>query len=531
MIFQKKRGQSLIEILVGLGVGAIIIIGVSTLMVSNLKSSLSVKVNQAASSLAQELINSTKSVAESDWQLIYNLSKGSVNSYFRVASGTQSLIVSGKESVLDNNISSGLVGHWKFDEAAGTIAYDATRNNNSGTLVNNPVSIPLCKIGSCLNFNSLNSTYVNVPDSDVLNPQAISLTAWVYLTESPTANGNIVSKGDNSGYRFRISNTSKVAWFDRGCTNCISSNQIVSQNTWVHIVVTGDSSGLKIFLNGALDNSNVVAYGALNTATSLKIGAEPAYNEYFTGYIDDVRVYNRALTGDEIKNLYNSRIFTRHFYVDNVNRDQCGIGNISSSTPTACALGPGTSGIINDPSTQKTTAVVKDASGNDILSAFEYVIRKRNVSFVQTDWSAGSGQEGPITSPNSAFSASTNITYTSSTGSIYTTAASGTLISSTIDTGMASGTAPNFIIWKGQLNGGTVKFQIASSNNSSGPWTYLGPAGTSDESTDWYSAASDVSMPISLALHNNKRYFRYKVFLYLGTHSPGINDIIINWSP
>lgn len=322
-----EKGQSLIEILVGLGVGAIIIIGVSALMVSNLKSSLSVKVNQAASSLAQELINSVKSIAESDWRLIYSdLSKGSAYNYY-VATSTKS-IISGTETITVEN-----------------------------------------------------------------------------------------------------------------------------------------------------------------------------------------------------------RTFKRSFYVENVNRDLCGIGNISSSTVTGCPLGPGSSGIAEDPSMQKITAVVKNASDNNILSAFEHVIRKRNISFIQTDWSAGPGQEGPITSPNSAFSASTNITYTSSTGSIYTTAASGTLISSTIDTGMASGTAPNFIIWNGQSNGGAIKFQIASAATSTGPWTYLGPGNTSDENTDSYNAASNTSMPISLALHNNKRYFRYKVFLYLGTQSPEINDIIINWSP
>ncbi|MBI5401464.1 hypothetical protein HZB05_01385 [Candidatus Wolfebacteria bacterium] len=327
MFFKKTNGQSLIEMVVGLGVGAIILIGVSTLMVSNLKSSLSVKVNQAASSLAQELINSVKSIAESDWRLVYsNLSKGSAYNYY-VATSTKS-IISGTETITAEN-----------------------------------------------------------------------------------------------------------------------------------------------------------------------------------------------------------RTFTRYFYVDNVNRDQCSIGNISSSTPTACPLGPGTSGITEDPSTQKITAVIKDANNNIVISMFEYIARKRNVSFAQTDWSAGPGQEGPITSPNNMFFTSTNITYTSSTGSIYTTAASGTLISSTMDTGVASGTAPNFIMWKGQSNGGTIKFQIASAVTSTGPWTYLGPAGTSDESTDSYSAATDVSMPLSLALHNNKRYFRYKVFLYLGTHSPEVNDIIINWSP
>jgi hypothetical protein len=106
------------------------------------------------------------------------------------------------------------------------------------------------------------------------------------------------------------------------------------------------------------------------------------------------------------------------------------------------------------------------------------------------------------------------------------------LISSVFDTGVASGTALNTIMWQGSKPAGTsVKFQIASSNSSGGPWSYLGPDGSG---TTYYSP-SDAGIPaqINLSYHNGYRYFRYKVFLESDVgkaQAPRIDNIIINWS-
>ena len=110
--------------------------------------------------------------------------------------------------------------------------------------------------------------------------------------------------------------------------------------------------------------------------------------------------------------------------------------------------------------------------------------------------------------------------------------ASGTLISSIFDTQATNGVAINTIIWQGnQPSGTSVKFQIASSNSTS-TWSYLGP----DGSDTTYYTPTDANMPvqINLAQHNNKRYFRYKIFLESDpdqTQSPRVDDVIINWSP
>jgi len=106
------------------------------------------------------------------------------------------------------------------------------------------------------------------------------------------------------------------------------------------------------------------------------------------------------------------------------------------------------------------------------------------------------------------------------------------LISSVFDTGLAGGAAINSIMWQGNKPSGTsVKFQMASANDSEGPWSYLGPDGSD---TTYYSP-SDIGIPVQINLiyHNNHRYFRYKVFLETDvakTVSPRVDNVIINWS-
>ena len=111
------------------------------------------------------------------------------------------------------------------------------------------------------------------------------------------------------------------------------------------------------------------------------------------------------------------RTFTRYFSIENTSRNLCGASDITTNATSSCASGPGSSGVADDPSTQKITAIVTWPESRSI-SKTQYLTRNINKVFVQTDWSAGPGQEGPITSENNQFATSTNINYTTTTGSI-----------------------------------------------------------------------------------------------------------------
>lgn len=113
------------------------------------------------------------------------------------------------------------------------------------------------------------------------------------------------------------------------------------------------------------------------------------------------------------------------------------------------------------------------------------------------------------------------------------TPATAELTSSIFDTQSAGGVAINTIMWQGiQPLGTEVRFQIASSNNSAGPWDYKGRDGSN---TTYYSPSGPNNpSQINLTYHNNYKYFRYKIFLYSNpaqTLGPRVDDVIINWSP
>ncbi len=115
------------------------------------------------------------------------------------------------------------------------------------------------------------------------------------------------------------------------------------------------------------------------------------------------------------------RTFTRYFSIENVSRNLCGASDITTEAISSCASGPGSSGIAEDPSTQKITSVVSWTAGGSAggsINKVQYFTRSQNKVFIQTDWSGGTGQEGPITSENNKFASSTNINFSTTTGSI-----------------------------------------------------------------------------------------------------------------
>lgn len=112
-----------------------------------------------------------------------------------------------------------------------------------------------------------------------------------------------------------------------------------------------------------------------------------------------------------------------------------------------------------------------------------------------------------------------------------TSASNGSLESATIDFGTASST-PNYLIWQGtQPTGTTVKFQLASASSSSGPWSYIGPDGTTGS---YYTPSGpNAAEKIRQANHLNYRYLRYKMYLYSDTGqtvTPNVTDVTISYS-
>lgn len=204
---------------------------------------------------------------------------------------------------------SSLVGHWKFDEGSGDVAGDSSGKGNDGTLVNDPTWVD-GKFGKALSFDG-SDNYVEVLDSDSLNiTDEITIESWVYVVGSSGKIENIVYKAVSATstegvYRLRyFDNTNFIGNLSIGGTYYSNNGDTtVPLNTWHHVVLTYDGSNIKLFLNGKEDTTPVAVSGTIDTNNyPLFIGSRDGG---FNGTIDEVRIYNRALSPEEIKAEYN----------------------------------------------------------------------------------------------------------------------------------------------------------------------------------------------------------------------------------
>lgn len=211
------------------------------------------------------------------------------------------------------------VAWWKMDECQGGTLNDSSGNNLSGTItigaLGTQSSIGTCNTassawgnGSIGKFNSSfsldgNDDFATVTSSALIAPSEITVTAWIN-PDGLSAAGNIVSKGDNSGYRMRVFSNGTLDFIDRGATNILTTTSAVTNNSWSHVAFVGSSSGLRIYINGKLVASNAVGYGAPNTG-NLTIGTRNSGGERYSGKMDDLRIYNYALTQAQIQQVMN----------------------------------------------------------------------------------------------------------------------------------------------------------------------------------------------------------------------------------
>ena len=222
-------------------------------------------------------------------------------------------------------LDTGLVGHWTFDgKDMYTNVKDTSGAGNNGDLIlgasgNTSTTTGPGPIGQALKFDGTDDG-VNVGNPSVLNDLGpMSLSEWVYLNPSGagTAQKVLGKDGGSSGYwylEFDDTAPEKRA-FDfakKGATvlEVVSSNGAYEYGKWYHAVATWDgstnASGVKLYLNGTQITSLQKNQNGVSLASD---AANPFYisnpgDHPINGLEDDVRVYNRVLSADEIKRLY-----------------------------------------------------------------------------------------------------------------------------------------------------------------------------------------------------------------------------------
>jgi hypothetical protein len=195
-----------------------------------------------------------------------------------------------------------LVAAYAFNETSGATAKDATGHGLTGT-VSGATWVAAGKYGRALSFDG-DKDQVTIADNTRLDlTTGMTLEAWVQPT---TTSGwrTVMAKeqGDGMVYGlFGSSDTGKAAadvfttsGFNTRATTALSTS------TWTHVAATFNGSTLTIYINGVASSSRSVS-GPLKTSTGvLRLGGTSALGQWFKGRIDEVRIYNKALTAAQI---------------------------------------------------------------------------------------------------------------------------------------------------------------------------------------------------------------------------------------
>src|SRR5215510_13770156 len=200
----------------------------------------------------------------------------------------------------------GLVAAYGFNEGTGNTVADISGNNNTGTLGSGVSWTTQGKFGNALVFNG--GSFVTVPNAPSLNlTSGMTLEAWVFPTVNATNWSTALMREQASDLVYTLYagspanrpnvyfNTTTTASGERG----IAGPSALALNTWSHLAATYNGSTLSLYVNGALVASQAFS-GAIVTSTgALRIGGNGVWGEYFQGRIDEVRIYNRALSATE----------------------------------------------------------------------------------------------------------------------------------------------------------------------------------------------------------------------------------------
>lgn len=198
------------------------------------------------------------------------------------------------------DITTGLAMHLKFNEAGGTTAADATGNNNNGNL-NNGAVFSTGKIGNAVSLNGSNQ-YLTVNNSGSLNPtSAITLSVWI---KASSLTGNrVIFKKQNWSASYELAIYGGQLTFNLNGPGSVST-AAPSTGVWHLITATYDGAAKKIYVDGSISQA---ASGPIGTnGEAIMIGTSGGWENYFSGLVDDARIYNRALSQTDVQSLYNS---------------------------------------------------------------------------------------------------------------------------------------------------------------------------------------------------------------------------------
>ena len=245
------------------------------------------------------------------------LTAAEITELYNAGAGTQHLIEGGdlrtyasdgstqyaREVVSCKRLQRGLLNFWKLDEASG----NAADSVGSLTLTQSNMTYSTGKLGNAAIFNGSNGKLAGTYpiDPDTLN-EGMTISAWTYVTSSSYA--HFVSFQENAGWGgidLSISGGNYAARFGAGSTGYVfSTSTAVLTNQWVHLCITHDKGFNRYYVNGA-EVASQAALALANTGSTFALGFDHG-TTYLNGKMDEVGIWERALSAQEVSSMYNA---------------------------------------------------------------------------------------------------------------------------------------------------------------------------------------------------------------------------------
>jgi hypothetical protein len=530
------RGQSLIELLVGITIGVLFITAALGLVTVSLRIDFQNKFSQTAGELNQELIEQLTTFANADWHNIESLPRSTAYSLLPNGSGW---------------LTSPTLGPTTITPTVGDTPYE--------------VSFVIEDVYR----TSLTDDTISV--SGALDPSTLKITAKTEWNQSGTTENLTLSK--------YITRTQNRIWQQTDWSGTIKPASVYNSSDYPSGAEGSHyASETNIWRGATLDPNDVppgqlkIASTTQNFRTSPGIGIDnnppPSYNHYawndVMGWFDFVTTsYPVIVTNTGLSGVVSTTAAPAPGTQDLVALDctRTPAGNI-------CTGPAGAFGVTQDPSHILHGYAWSSAIGWISFNSDNCDSEPNGFNDVacggdNTTTPAGPAYKVSIGGPGvasfsgwawndvigwisfncaNAGASCLNVSYQVKTMVGIPSVSVGELVSPTFDTERTNGAAFNTITWLGNTNGGTVQFKIATSDCAngadnypacdSGTWSFFGPDSANSESY-YEPSAPGVPVRITRADHNNKRYIRYTIYLLSDINliqSPVVDDVLINWS-
>lgn len=205
-----------------------------------------------------------------------------------------------------------LVGHWGFEEGSGNVALDSSTHHLNGSIVNG--SYVAGKVGDyAMNFNG-SSSYVEIGYNGLLNPDSVGISLWFKARPGQQTWADMLDKGHGYGTSpyyggYVIQYEGNASSFYSGYGNGSNfygapSPAGFKDDQWHHLVTNLGADEISMYIDGQLISSAAGAGPITDNNSSLYFGRHRVLGRYFNGLLDDIQIFDGALSTAQVRALY-----------------------------------------------------------------------------------------------------------------------------------------------------------------------------------------------------------------------------------